>query len=210
MLTIGMVSKVKISWPVGYKSPCCHKENQNKCCWPQTTLFAVIVWMHGRGRSSQVFLQATFENWCRFWTPTISVVRKLIILSDNYSYLTLVFKSLVKYYKMQHCSKVIFGFQLVHGWGNSSHKIGYLSYFRSPGIGVRIMDVSDNRSFTLLVEKLHNHSEYMFKCVGATSTSCQQLETVEQQQAEHSCKATVLHGVNVAVPEHQDVMTKRS
>ena len=40
-------------------------------------------------------MQSTFDIWLGFWTPIVSAVQKLIILSDNCSYWTLVF--LVEY-----------------------------------------------------------------------------------------------------------------
>ena len=36
-------------------------------------------------------LWSTFDTWLSFWTPVVSAVRKLIILSDNCSYRTLLF-----------------------------------------------------------------------------------------------------------------------
>ena len=37
------------------------------------------------------------------------------------------------------------------GGATSSRKVDDLSYFRSPDIGARIIDVSDSRSFTLYI-----------------------------------------------------------
>ena len=47
--------------------------------------------------------------------------------------------------KTQHRSKLPFGLQILRGWGYilAQDRRSY-SYFRSPDIGVRIIDVSDN------------------------------------------------------------------
>ena len=73
----------------------------------------------------------------------ISAVWKLIVLSDNCSFQTLVF---LGEYRENATS-----FQAVckHcvGGATSLHKTNDRSYFRSPDIGVRIIDVPDNWSF---------------------------------------------------------------
>ena len=52
-----------------------------------------------------------------FWTPMVSAVRKLIILSDNCSFRTLVFLMEYRQNPTSLRSHIRFAIKLVHGWG---------------------------------------------------------------------------------------------
>ena len=91
--------------------------------------------------------------------PMVSAVWKLIILSDNCSYWTLVF--LVEYRQNAIPLWRYFWVAISMYVGEaiiSSHNIDGLSYFRFPDIVVQVIDMSSSWSFTLSINVDHTHS----------------------------------------------------